>query len=95
MSNTDAAPLDGNAAAGAFGTLFDVDVSTVVVTCSGCGGQDVFARQDAYVKGPGVVIRCNGCHDVLARLVRTPDSTWLELSGSTSWRFPDPTRNDP
>jgi hypothetical protein len=93
MSEPGSTALDGNAAAGAFGALFGTDVTTAVVVCAGCGQQDVFARLDVWVDGPGMVVRCPGCEAVLARLVNAPDSTWLELSGSASWRLPHPPSN--
>ena len=88
MSEPTSTALDGNAAAGAFGALFGTDVTTAVVVCAGCGRQEVFARLDVYMHGLGVVVRCHGCDDVLARVVQSPDSTWFELSGSASWRLP-------
>jgi len=80
--------LDGSAAAGQFAEVFAVDVSTVTVTCGGCNAPAAFAEQHAFIAGPGTVIRCRGCDHIVARLVQTPDETWLELSGSASWRFP-------
>ncbi|WP_432479273.1 DUF6510 family protein [Nocardioides sp. GXQ0305] len=88
MSDRETDALDGNAAAGAFGAVFAADVTTAVVVCAGCGHRDVFARLAVYARGPGVVVRCHGCDTVLARVVETPDSTWVELTGSASWRLP-------
>ena len=78
--------LDGSAAAGPFAEVFAVDVSTVTVTCGGCNAPAAFAEQQAFV-GPGTVVRCPRCDHIVARLVQTPTDTWLELSGSSSWRF--------
>ena len=86
QSSTDA--LDGSAAAGSFAELFGIDLSTVTVTCGGCGAAGVFAGQLAFLGGPGAVLRCPGCEHVVARLVRTTTEYWLDLSGSSSWRFP-------
>jgi hypothetical protein len=80
--------LDGNAAAGPFGELFGVDVSTAIVTCGGCRASAAFAEQRAFLDGPGTVLRCPGCDHLLARVVETRTEIWLELSGSASWRFP-------
>lgn len=82
--------LDGNAAAGDFGEVFGGDVTTVVVTCAGCGSSGAFAELRAYLGGPGAVVRCPGCDTLLARVVRTRTEMWLEMSGSSSWRFPLP-----
>jgi len=79
--------LDGNAAAGPFAQIFGSDVTTVVVTCSGCHASAPFAEQAAFLDSPGTVLRCPGCDHLLARVVETPSELWLEMSGSASWRF--------
>lgn len=80
--------LDGNAAAGPFAEIFGVDVSTATVTCGACKSSAAFAQERAFLGGPGTVLRCPGCDHVLARVVQTPTELWLDLSGSSSWRFP-------
>jgi len=79
--------VDGNAVAGSFGEIFAVDVTSVQVTCRHCGASNPFAHEKAYVRGPGTVLRCVGCTSVLARLVKTRDATWLDLSGSSAWQI--------
>jgi hypothetical protein len=80
--------LDGNAAAGPFASVFGVELTNATVTCAGCSAAAAFAEQGAYLAGPGTVLRCPGCDHVLARVVQTPTDLWLDLSGSSSWRFP-------
>jgi hypothetical protein len=80
--------LDGNAAAGSFAGIFGADLTNVTVTCGGCRAAAAFAEQRAFLTGPGTVLRCPGCDHVLARVVETPTEFWLDLSGSSSWRFP-------
>jgi hypothetical protein len=80
--------LDGNAAAGPFADIFGVDLTRVAVTCGSCRSAAAFAEQRAFLAGPGTVLRCTGCDHVLARVVQTPTELWLDLSGSSSWRFP-------
>lgn len=80
--------LDGSAAAGPFADVFGVDVSTATVTCGGCQSSASFAEQQAFLGGPGTVLRCRGCDHVLARVVQTTTELWLDLSGCSSWRFP-------
>jgi len=84
----DGRALDGNAAAGPFTDVFGGDVSMATVTCGGCAASATFAEQRAYLAGPGTVLRCAGCDHVLARVVQTSREVWLDLSGSSSWRFP-------
>jgi hypothetical protein len=82
--------LDGNAAAGPFGDLFGVDITSAIVTCAGCHASAPFAEQRAFMSGPGTVLRCPGCDHLLARVVETRTEIWLEMSGSSSWRFAAP-----
>jgi len=83
----DDSPLDGNAAAGPFGELFGPDITAAIVTCAGCHASAPFAEQRAFLGGPGTVLRCPGCDQLLARVVQTRTEVWLEMRGSASWRF--------
>jgi hypothetical protein len=83
-----AAALDGNAAAGAFAEAFGADMTATMMVCDHCGLRTALAEQQAYLLGPGVTLRCAGCGDVVARIVRTPAAIWLDLRGSTSWCIP-------
>ncbi|SDE32411.1 DUF6510 family protein [Auraticoccus monumenti] len=76
--------LDGNALAGRLAEIFSVDMTSARVTCSGCGTVRPLAEGRAYVRGPGVTLRCAECQMVLGRIVRARDSVWLELSGVAS-----------
>jgi ribosomal protein S27E len=80
--------VDGNAAGGAFGTVLGFDVTTAILTCAGCGRVAAFADSHVYDRGPGIVVRCAACGNVLARLVQTPTDVWLDFRGADSWRLP-------
>jgi uncharacterized Zn finger protein len=82
--------VDGNAAGGAFAEVLGFDVTTAMLTCAGCGHVVAFAESHVYLRGPGIVVRCPSCGDVLARLVQTPTDVWLDLRGAQSWRIPIP-----
>ncbi len=73
--------VDGNALAGALAEVFAVEMSSATVTCAGCGARGRLAECDAFVGGPGLVLRCRPCRAVLGRIVRTRTSVWLDLSG--------------
>jgi hypothetical protein len=79
--------VDGNAAAGEFAGIFASDPTTVNVRCGSCSMAQTFAQLKAYVGGPGTVLRCRECDSMVARLARTPQGTWLDLSGSSVWLF--------
>jgi hypothetical protein len=87
--------LDGNAAAGEFTEIFSLDVTTVLVTCGGCGSSQAFAQLQAYLGGPGTVLRCRNCSHMVARVAKMPAETWLDLSGCSTWRFPVPPGSQP
>ncbi|MCS7478528.1 DUF6510 family protein [Umezawaea endophytica] len=80
--------LDGNALAGPLRELFAVDITTATAQCSGCGRGGTVATLHVYASAPGLVARCPGCEDVVLRVVRTPDSAWLDLRGTVSLRIP-------
>jgi ribosomal protein S27E len=87
---TEPTHVDGNAAGGAFAEVLGFDVTTAMLTCAGCGQVEAFAESHVYLRGPGIVVRCPNCGDVLARLVQTPTDVWLDLRGAQSWRIPIP-----
>jgi hypothetical protein len=72
--------VDGNAAAGELQQIFAVEVTELRGVCASCGATAPLAEADAWTRGPGVVLRCRGCHAVLVRLVHTRDRTLVELT---------------
>lgn len=76
--------LDGNDMLGALAEIFAVDVSTAVAPCANCRQQNVVAELRVYggPNAPGLVARCPGCEHVVLRLVRGPESAWLEVSST-------------
>jgi hypothetical protein len=80
--------LDGSAAAGAFSAAIGLDPSMVTIVCDGCGHEAPFAEERAYIGGPGTTLCCGRCAHVIGRVATTPAGTWLNLSGSQSWRLP-------
>ncbi len=74
-------PLDGNVTAGDFAEIFAFDVTTAITTCASCGQTHPIATLRAYVRAPGIVLRCASCDAVQLRLVRAPQRGWLDLRG--------------
>jgi hypothetical protein len=79
--------LDGNALAGPLMAILGIDVSATPGRCAHCGATNVIAQLQAFVRAPGVVLRCPVCHGVIIRLVRTPDATYLDVQGAALLRF--------
>jgi hypothetical protein len=92
MSTTDQGYLDGNAAAGALGEIFTVELTAANGQCEGCGRTGVLAETRAWTDAPGLVLRCVGCDGVLLRLVTGGGRTWLDLRGLRYLEFTTPDR---
>lgn len=88
---TTTAPLDANATAGDLGLVFAFDVTTAVTTCATCSDTHPVASLHAYVRAPGMVLRCTSCDAVQLRLVRAPERAWLDLRGVAALEIPLPT----
>jgi hypothetical protein len=82
--------VDGNALAGPLSELFAVDLTTATSNCAHCGCTGPVAAMPVYDRAPGMVARCPDCDNVMMRLVRSPDSAWLDLSGTSALRIPLP-----
>jgi Zn finger protein HypA/HybF involved in hydrogenase expression len=84
----DTSPLDGNATAGALGELFAFNVTMAVTTCAHCRDTRPIAELRAYVRAPGMVLRCPSCDGVQLRLVQTTERAWLDLQGIQMLQIP-------
>jgi hypothetical protein len=84
----DTSPLDGNATAGALGELFTFDVTMAVTTCAHCRDIRPVAELRAYVRAPGMVLRCTSCGGVQLRFVQSTERAWLDLRGVESLQIP-------
>jgi hypothetical protein len=73
--------VDGNAVGGLLATVFATDVTASPGECAYCHTVSLFGTLRAYVRGPGVVLRCPACAEVVLRIVETPTATLLDVSG--------------
>lgn len=73
--------LDGNAAGGILTEVFAMDVTAAQCTCNHCGATGEVAATEAYMRGPGLVLRCPYCEAVLLRVVRIRERLLLDMSG--------------
>jgi uncharacterized protein DUF6510 len=80
--------VDGNVLAGPLGEIFAVDITTATSQCGSCRRAGPVAALRVYDRAPGLVARCPGCEEVVLRLVRGPDSVWLDLRGAIYLRVP-------
>ena len=82
------AVYDGNTLAGPLSEVFAVELTKAEARCRGCGTSSQVATFRVDGPDPGLEGRCQHCEDVVLRLVRTPDSVWLDLSGVSVLRIP-------
>ncbi len=80
----DDSKLDGNAAAGVLDEVFRVEVTTMVVTCAGCGAAGPIGAAMAYVTDMGTVVRCVQCDSVLIRCAEIRDRVVLDMRGAAT-----------
>lgn len=80
--------LDGNACAGLLREVFAAEMTSALGACAVCGAVGEIGGQHlyAYPGGPGAVLRCRDCENVLLVLVHTgqryrlgfPGLVWIE-----------------
>jgi hypothetical protein len=75
--------VDANAIAGLLMTVFGRDVTMLEERCVHCGTVSVIGTLRVYLRGPGVVVRCPACADVVLRIVETRTGVRVDLSGAT------------
>ena len=78
--------VDGNAVAGLLATLFGREVTSMEERCVHCGTVSVVGTLRVYMRGPGIVVRCPACAEVVLRVVETPGGMRTDLSGATHLR---------
>jgi uncharacterized protein DUF6510 len=82
--------LDGNALAGLFESLFGGDMTAVPGRCSHCHTVNMVGAMRAYMGGPGAVLRCPACDEVVLRVVVIEGSTYVDARGAAYLRFERP-----
>ncbi len=70
--------LDANAVAGTLHEVFGVELTGQESECAHCGNHAQVGTFRVYdMHGPGVVLRCSTCAQIVIRLVRRPDGSYL------------------
>lgn len=81
---TDERRLDRNAAAGMLQEIFPVEMTMVMMRCTGCGRMEPAGAEMVYLDAPGMVMRCLHCESVLLTIVGADGRYWLNLPGVVS-----------
>jgi hypothetical protein len=79
--------VDGNAVAGELQQIFGRDMTVTVARCAGCSRDAEMGALTAFIRGPGVVLRCPACQTAIARIVETPSALYLEARGAAFLRM--------
>jgi phage FluMu protein Com len=83
----DNAVVDGNAAGGALAAAFGSDMTAVPGACAHCGQVSAIAELCAYVRAPGIILRCPTCSEAVIRIAETPAGTIVDIRGAAWLRF--------
>jgi hypothetical protein len=73
--------LDGNAIGGMLGEIFGGEMTMSQVVCGRCGARGPLAECEVYFGGPGVVVRCRVCHDIVMVLVEVRGMVCVDFNG--------------
>ena len=79
--------LDANAAAGLLHEIFGVEMTASHTECATCGNEAEMGTLLAFTHGPGVVLRCSACENVVIRIVQTPVALHLDARGTVYLRI--------
>ncbi|TME85939.1 MAG: hypothetical protein E6I47_00415 [Chloroflexi bacterium] len=79
--------VDGNAVAGQLEQIFGRDMTMAIARCAGCARDAPMGALMAFIRGPGIVLRCPACQNAIARIVETPSATYLEARGAQYLRM--------
>ena len=70
--------LDANAVGGMLIEIFGSEMTAVPSRCTHCGNVAQLGSLRAYgVNGPGVVLRCSICTEIVMRVARRADGSFL------------------
>jgi hypothetical protein len=82
--------VDGNAIAGLLSEVFGGEVTAREERCVHCGTVSVIGTFRVYMRGPGIVVRCPACTDIVLRIVETATGVRVDASGTTYLRAAAP-----
>ena len=80
--------VDANAIAGLLMAVFGREVTALEERCAHCQTVSVVGTLRVYLRGPGVIVRCPACTEVVLRFVETPAGRRVDVSGATHLAVP-------
>ena len=82
--------LDANATAGLLFDIFGVEMTASPTECANCGNEGEIGALLAFTQGPGVILRCSACENIVLRIVQTPKAIYLDARGAVYLRLMRP-----
>jgi hypothetical protein len=79
--------LDASAAAALLKEIFGVDMTAEPIECAHCGKEAELGDLMAFKHGPGIMLRCSRCEQVILRIVQTIEATYLDARGAAYLRL--------
>jgi hypothetical protein len=80
--------LDGNAIGGMLYRVFGGEMTMAQAECGGCGARGPLAECEVYLGGPGVIVRCRVCHNIVIVLVEVREMMCVDLDGLSVLELP-------
>ena len=80
--------LDGNAIGGTLYHIFGGEMTMAQAQCGGCGARGPLAECEVYLGGPGVVVRCRVCHNIVMVLVEVREMMCVDVGGLSELGLP-------
>jgi hypothetical protein len=74
--------VDANAIGGLLASLFGAEITAMTGQCASCNTVSVVGTMRTYMRGPGIVVRCPACAEVVLRVVQTPTANLLDVRGA-------------
>lgn len=79
--------LDANATAGILREIFGVEMTASPTECANCGNEAEVGTLLAFTQGPGIVLRCSACENVVIRITQLPNAIYLDARGAVYLRL--------
>jgi hypothetical protein len=80
--------LDGNAIGGTLYHVFGGEMTIAQAKCGHCRARGPLAECEVYLGGPGIVVRCRVCHDIMIVLVGVHAMMCVDLGGLSELELP-------
>jgi hypothetical protein len=79
--------VDGSGIGGLLASVFGGEMTAAPGQCAHCNTVSVVGTMRVYPRGPGIVVRCPACAEVVIRIVEMPTATIVDVSGISYLRI--------